>query len=276
MNLHPVCVDNILIGPGHPLVLIMGPCAIESADTTFQTAQFLRDLTRELDIPFIFKSSFDKANRTSIHAFRGPGMADGLKILSEIKNQLDIRVISDIHTAGQAKAAAEVLDIIQIPAFLCRQTDFLLAAAQTNKPLNIKKGQFLAPWDVANIAEKIYSTGNRQVTITERGTSFGYNNLVVDFRGIKIIQDTGVPVIFDATHSVQLPGGSGNRSGGQREYAPVLARAAVAAGADGIFMEVHPNPDSALCDGPNSLPLDTLEPLLKKLVAIRQAIEGER
>jgi 2-dehydro-3-deoxyphosphooctonate aldolase (KDO 8-P synthase) len=276
MNPHPVCVDNILIGPGHPLVLIMGPCVIENADITFQTAQFLQNMTQRLDIPFIFKASFDKANRTSIHAFRGPGMADGLKILAEIKNQLGIRVISDIHTAEQAESAARVLDIIQVPAFLCRQTDFLLAAAQTNKPLNIKKGQFLSPWDVANITEKIYSTGNRQVTITERGTSFGYNNLVVDFRGIKIVQNTGVPVIFDATHSVQLPGGNGNRSGGQREYAPLLARAAVAAGADGIFMEVHPHPDHALCDGPNSLPLDELEPLLKKLVAIRQAIEGDR
>lgn len=276
MSLNPVHVGDIRIGHGHPLVLIMGPCVIESVDTTVQTAQFLRDLTRKLDIPFIFKASFDKANRTSIHSYRGPGMEKGLKTLSEIKNKTGVRVISDIHTAEQAVAAATVLDIIQVPAFLCRQTDFLLAAAQTNKPLNIKKGQFLAPGDVANITEKVYSAGNRQVTVTERGTSFGYNNLVVDFRGLKIIRDTGVPVIFDATHSVQLPGGSGNRSGGQREYAPLLARAAVAAGADGIFMEVHPDPDNALCDGPNSLPLDSLEPLLKELVAIRQAIEGKR
>ncbi len=272
MTFHPIYIDTIAIGQGHPLVFIMGPCVIENADITFQTARFLRDLTRKLDIPFIFKASFDKANRTSIHSFRGPGMEKGLEILSEVKHRLGVPVISDIHVAEQAAVAAEVLDIIQVPAFLCRQTDFLLAAARMKKPLNIKKGQFLSPWDVANITEKIYSTGNRQVTVTERGSSFGYNNLVVDFRGIQIIRDTGVPVIFDATHSVQLPGGSGDRSGGQREYAPLLARAAVAAGADGIFMEVHPDPDQALCDGPNSLPLTALEPLLKELVAIRRAI----
>jgi 2-dehydro-3-deoxyphosphooctonate aldolase (KDO 8-P synthase) len=276
MNLHPVRVGDIHIGHGHPLVFIMGPCVIESVDTTFQTAQFLRDLTRKIGVPFIFKSSFDKANRTSIDAYRGPGMEDGLKILSKIKHKLGVPVISDIHTAAQAVAAAKVLDIIQVPAFLCRQTDFLLAAARTNIPINIKKGQFLAPWDVPHITEKIYSAGNRQVTVTERGTSFGYNNLVVDFRGIQIIRDTGIPVIFDATHSVQLPGGSGNHSGGQREYAPLLARAAVAAGADGIFMEVHPDPDNARCDGPNSLPLDALEPLCKELVAISRAIKRER
>jgi len=276
MTAHPVRIDNIWIGHGHPLVLIMGPCVIESPDAAFHTARFLRDLTDKLNIPFIFKASFDKANRTSIASYRGPGLTEGLKTLSEIRDTLGIRVISDIHTAGQAKAAAAVLDIIQVPAFLCRQTDFLLAAAQTDKPLNIKKGQFLAPWDVPNITEKIYSTGNRRVIITERGTSFGYNNLVVDYRGIQIIRDSGPPVIFDATHSVQLPGGSGNSSGGQREFAPLLAKAAVAAGADGIFMEVHPDPDNARCDGPNSLPLDTLEPLLRELLAIRQAIGGSK
>lgn len=274
MTPSPVQVGDITIGSGHPLALIAGPCVIENDEITFRTAEFLRDLTRRIGISFIFKSSYDKANRTSIDSYRGPGIENGLETLARVKRKLDIPVLSDVHRIEETAAAGEVLDVIQIPAFLCRQTDFILSAARLNKPLNIKKGQFLAPWDVAHIIAKVTSTGNRQVTITERGASFGYNNLVVDFRSIKIIRDTGVPVIFDATHSVQLPGGRGNRSGGQREYAPLLARAAVAAGADGVFMEVHPDPDSALCDGPNSLPLDGLEAVLTKLVAIREATES--
>lgn len=271
---HMIDVDGISVGQGAPLVLIAGPCVIEAPETTFEIAEKLKALTTELAIPFIFKASYDKANRTSLHSYRGPGIADGLKLLSRIKKELGLRILSDVHTAAEIPAAAEVLDIIQIPAFLCRQTDFILAVAATGKPVNIKKGQFLSPWDVANIAEKAASTGNRQIVFTERGGMFGYNNLVVDFRGIRIMQEnTGFPVIFDATHSVQLPGGQGTQSGGQREYAPVLAKAAVAAGADGIFMEVHTDPDKALCDGPNSLKLETLPRLLKTLKAIRTAIE---
>ncbi len=245
---------------------------IEERDTTFKIAAFLKELTDELDLPFIFKASFDKANRTSINSYRGPGLEQGLEMLSEIKAEMGVRIISDVHEAHQVDAAAKVLDVIQIPAFLCRQTDFLLAAAKTGKPLNIKKGQFLAPWDVVNIVEKVKSTGNNDVVLTERGTMFGYNNLVVDFRGIPIMQSYGCPVIFDATHSVQLPGGAGGSSGGQREHAPTLAKAAVAAGVDGVFLEVHPDPDNALCDGPNSLPLDTLKPLFQQLKTISQAI----
>lgn len=263
---------NISIGQGHPLVLIAGPCVIENYETTFKIASYLKDLTRQLDIPFIFKASYDKANRTSLESFRGPGIKDGLEILERIKAQLDIRILSDVHRIADVADAAKVLDIVQIPAFLCRQTDFILKVAGTGKPVNIKKGQFLAPWDMVNIVEKVTSTGNNQILITDRGTMFGYNNLVTDFRGIKIIQDTGRPVIFDVTHSIQLPGGAGKSSGGQREFAPILARAAVAAGADGLFMEVHPDPDKALCDGPNSLQLDTINDLLGQLKAIRQAI----
>jgi len=267
-----VSAGNISIGQGHPLVLIAGPCVIENYETTFQIASYLKDLTRQLDIPFIFKASYDKANRTSLESFRGPGIKDGLEILERIKTELDIRILSDVHRIADVADAARVLDIVQIPAFLCRQTDFILKVAGTGKPVNIKKGQFLAPWDIVNIVEKVISTGNNQVLITERGTMFGYNNLVTDFRGIKIIQDTGRPVIFDVTHSIQLPGGAGRSSGGQREFAPILARAAVAAGADGLFMEVHPDPDKALCDGPNSLQLDALNDLLLQLKAIRKAI----
>ena len=270
---HIVKTGDIFIGNGSPFVLISGPCVIENYETTFKAASFLKDLTHKLDIPFIFKASYDKANRTSIDAFRGPGIDEGLKILGAIKSELGVTIISDVHRAEEIDAAAGVLDMIQIPAFLCRQTDLIVEIAKTGKPLNIKKGQFLAPWDIINIIEKVTSTGNHQVVITERGTMFGYNNLVVDFRGIKIIQDTGWPVIFDATHSIQLPGGKGKSSGGQREFAPVLANAAIAAGADGIFMEVHEDPDEALCDGPNSIKLDRLGELLSLLKdtrAVRQ------
>lgn len=264
--------DNLGIGSDAPLAIIAGPCVIEDRDTTFEIAAFLKKLTTELDLPFIFKASFDKANRTSIQSYRGPGLEKGLELLLQIKTELGIRVISDVHEAHQVGPAAEVLDVIQIPAFLCRQTDFLLTAAKSGKPINIKKGQFLAPWDVINIVEKVRSTGNNEIVLTERGNMFGYNNLVVDFRGIPIMQSYGCPVVFDATHSVQLPGGAGGSSDGQREHAPTLARAAVAAGVDGLFLEVHPNPDKALCDGPNSLPLSDLRPLFQQLKSIAQAI----
>ena len=270
---HIVKTGNMSIGQEAPLVLISGPCVIEDYETSSEIAFFLKGLTEKLDIPFIFKASYDKANRTSISSFRGPGLIDGLDILKRIKEKFGIKILSDVHTINEIDRAARVLDIIQIPAFLCRQTDFILEVARTGKVINIKKGQFLAPWDIENVVEKITSTGNNRILITERGTMFGYNNLIVDFRGIKIMQDTGRPVIFDATHSIQLPGGAGKSSGGQREFAPVLARAAVAAGADGIFMEVHKDPDRALCDGPNSLKLDSLYNLLSQLKAIRKALE---
>jgi len=267
-----VKIDDIFIGQGYPLVLISGPCVIEGYDTTFEIASFLKELTQKLDIPFIFKTSYDKANRTSINSFRGPGIVDGLDILKRIKSELGIKILSDVHRINEVADAAPILDIIQIPAFLCRQTDFIIEVAKTGKPVNIKKGQFLAPWDIVNVVEKVTSTGNNQVLLTDRGTMFGYNNLVADFRSIKIMQDTGWPVIFDATHSIQLPGGAGTSSGGQREFAPILAKAAVAAGADGIFMEVHTDPDKALCDGPNSLKIDTLFELLPQLKAIKAVL----
>ena len=259
-------------GKRTPLVLIAGPCVIEDEIRTFNIANFLKKITDDLGIPFIFKASFDKANRTSIHSYRGPGLVDGLKILEKIKGDLDVPILTDIHDVSQVEPVASVVDVIQVPAFLCRQTDLLTAVARSGKMVNIKKGQFLSPWDVPHIVEKISASGNQRVVITERGVSFGYNNLVVDMRSIPIMQSAGSPVIFDATHSVQLPGGAGSSSGGQRQYAPVLARAAVAAGADGVFLEVHPEPDKALCDGPNSLPLDGLEKLLSQLKALRQII----
>jgi 2-dehydro-3-deoxyphosphooctonate aldolase (KDO 8-P synthase) len=265
-------LDKIRTGKGAPLIIIAGPCVIEDSPTTRQIASFLKELAARLELPLVFKASFDKANRTSLRSYRGPGLEKGLAVLETIKKELDIPVISDIHEIAQIGPAAEVLDILQIPAFLCRQTDFLLAAASTGKTLNIKKGQFLAPWDMAHVVEKIQSMGQQRIFLTDRGTMFGYNNLVADFRGIPIMQATGCPVIFDATHSVQLPGGAGYSSGGQREHAPTLAKAAVAAGADGIFLEVHPEPDKALCDGPNSLPLSDLERLFTQMKAIRQAI----
>jgi len=268
-------IDDVQIGGGAPLALISGPCVIEDPDTTLAIASALKELTRKLNFPFIFKASYDKANRTSLHSYRGPGLKRGLEILAQIKAELGVKVLSDVHTIDEIEPAARVLDILQVPAFLCRQTDFIVEIARTGKPINIKKGQFLAPWDIAHVAEKASANGNARLLITERGAMFGYNNLVVDFRGIKIIQDTGWPVIFDATHSVQLPGGAGASSGGQREFAPLLARAAVAAGADGVFMEVHSHPDRALCDGPNSLKLDTLEILLKQLQSIREALSVE-
>ena len=258
-----------------PLLLISGPCVIENYDITFEVAAYLKQLSQDLEIPFLFKASYDKANRTSIDSYRGPGLSGGLEILARIKNELGIQIISDVHRIREVAEAARVLDVIQIPAFLCRQTDFILEVGRSHKPVNIKKGQFVAPMDMQNAVDKIRSTGNRQILLTDRGTVFGYNNLVVDMRGIPMMQQTGCPVIFDATHSVQLPGGQGSSSGGQREYAPILARAAIAAGANGIFLEVHPNPDQALCDGPNSLKLAGVGKLLKQLVAIHRLVAGQ-
>ena len=255
-----------------PFFLVSGPCVIEDEAVTLRIAARLKALTDSLGIPFTFKASYDKANRTAITSFRGPGIQDGLRVLDKVKQTLGVPILSDVHRISEVATAAQVLDVIQIPAFLCRKTDLLLAVAKTGKPVNVKKGQFQAPWAMVNIVEKIRSVSSVQPMITERGVMFGYNNLVVDFRGIHIMQQTGCPVVFDATHSVQLPGGAGTHSGGQREFAPVLARAAIAAGADGVFLEVHEDPDKALCDGPNSLPLDQLPDLLAQLKAIKTAL----
>jgi len=267
-------VGRISIGRKQPLLLIAGPCVIESEERTLALADALKQIVQKLSIPFIFKASYDKANRSSINSFRGPGLKEGLEILKKVRLGIGVPVLSDIHCREDAKAAAEVLDVIQIPAFLCRQTDILVAAAATGKPLNIKKGQFLAPAGVSNIAEKCIASGNANIFFTERGFSFGYNNLVADMRAIPIIQSLGYPVVFDGTHSVQLPGASGTSSSGERQFVAPLSKAAVAAGADGIFLEVHDNPDEALCDGPNMLPLDRLEALLAKLKMLRE-IAGE-
>jgi 2-dehydro-3-deoxyphosphooctonate aldolase (KDO 8-P synthase) len=261
------------LGGNNPLFIIAGPCVIESEDIVFSAAKRLKDICSNIGLPLLFKSSYDKANRTSISSFRGPGLEKGLRVLSDVRSRFDIPVISDVHTVEEVKIASEVLDALQIPAFLCRQTDIILAASKTMKPVNIKKGQFLAPWDVRNILDKFISTGNRNVFITERGTSFGYNNLVVDFRGIPVMRSFGYPVIFDLTHSLQLPGGMGKSSGGQREFAEPLARAAAAVHIDGLFIEVHPEPDRALCDGPNMIKLDELENLLRTVKAIHELIK---
>ncbi|WP_300461013.1 3-deoxy-8-phosphooctulonate synthase [Desulfobacula sp.] len=263
---------NLIDGPDPKFFLIAGPCVIENYDTTFLVASHLKKITRRLDIPFIFKASFDKANRTSIHSFRGPGFDEGLRILNTIKKELGVRVISDIHLPDQAEKAANVLDVIQIPAFLCRQTDLILAACHTDKPVNIKKGQFLSPLECRNILNKAKESGNPNICITERGSCFGYNNLVVDFRAIPIIKALGAPIVFDATHSVQLPGGAMDSSAGERQFVPTLSKAAIAAGADGLFVETHPDPEKALCDGPNSLPLNAMEVLLSTLVSVKKAV----
>ncbi|SKA71902.1 3-deoxy-8-phosphooctulonate synthase [Desulfobaculum bizertense] len=250
-----------------PFVLA-GPCALESFDIALEAGKKVAEVTRELGLPAVFKSSFDKANRTSVTSFRGPGMTQGLEMLQRIKDETGLPVVTDIHSPEQAGPVAEVADVLQIPAFLCRQTDLLVAAGETGKIVNVKKGQFLAPWDMQHVVSKLRSTGNEKIWLTERGASFGYNNLVVDFRSLSIMSSFGCPVIFDATHSVQLPGGQGGCSGGQREFVPTLARAAVAAGANGVFVETHPNPDTALCDGPNSWPLEKLGALLRDLKAL--------
>ncbi len=268
-----VRVGSVVIGGGKPFVLIAGPCVIESRKMTLAIARALKEIAAQVKVPFIFKASYDKANRTSIKSFRGPGWAEGLDILAEVRREFKVPVLSDVHTPQEIEQAAAVLDVLQIPAFLCRQTDLLLEAGKTGKPVNIKKGQFLAPWDMAQVVRKVESTGNRNILLTERGTSFGYNTLVSDFRSLSIMRETGYPVVFDATHSVQQPGGLSTASGGQSEYIPLLSRAAVAAGCDAVFMEVHPNPKKALSDGPNMLPLSALKNLLKDLQAIDRIIK---
>ncbi|MFZ5448890.1 MAG: 3-deoxy-8-phosphooctulonate synthase [Thermodesulfobacteriota bacterium] len=268
---NPVHIADFWVGKGD-LVMIAGPCVIETADATLAIAQTLKEYSRELNLPLIFKASYDKANRTSITSFRGPGLEKGLEILARVKDEVGLPVLSDVHQVADVTLAAEVLDVLQIPAFLCRQTDLLVAAATTGKAVNIKKGQFMAPWDMGPVVNKVFSTGNRRVLLTERGAMFGYNNLVVDFRSLPIMRGLGCPVVLDITHSVQLPGGQGTCSGGQREYIPLLARAGVAAGVDALFMEVHPDPDVALCDGPNSLPLAEVLPLWRKLAALHRLV----
>jgi len=262
----PICV-----GSDQPLLLIGGPCALESEDLARRVAEKMAGVCAKLGISYVFKASFDKANRTSLSSYRGPGLEEGLKTLAKIRQELNVPVISDIHDITQVEAAAEVLDIIQIPAFLCRQTDLLVAAAESGKPVNVKKGQFVSPWDMKNAVEKLKGAGGTKTMLVERGACFGYNNLVVDMRSLPVMRSLGCPVIFDATHSVQLPGGAGGASSGQREFIEPLTKAAVAAGIDGLFMEIHPDPDKALCDGPNSIPLDQVETLLARLVRIREA-----
>ena len=277
MTAKPVKVGTLSLGGGHgaPLFLIAGPCVIESAGLLKRVAGHVAPLARKLGIPYVFKASFDKANRSSAGSFRGVPMDEGLAMLAEVREEFGCPVLSDIHEPAQARPAAEVLDSLQIPAFLCRQTDLLLAAARTGKAVNVKKGQFMAPWDMQNVVDKVTGRDagdNRNLLLTERGTSFGYNRLVSDMTAIPLMRELGCPVVFDATHSVQQPGGLGTASGGSREMVPTLARAAVAAGCDGIFLEVHPDPDKALSDGPNMLPLGEIEPLLRQLVAIRKAL----
>jgi 2-dehydro-3-deoxyphosphooctonate aldolase (KDO 8-P synthase) len=266
-----VQVGNLQIGGGE-LVMIAGPCVIEDTGLTLEIAHTLKEYADELALPLIFKASYDKANRTSLASFRGPGLEKGLEILARVKEEVGLPVLSDVHQVSEVAPAAEVLDVLQIPAFLCRQTDLIVAAAVTDKPVNIKKGQFMAPWDMAQAVEKARSTGNSRIFLTERGNSFGYNNLVVDFRSLAILRGLGCPVVLDTTHSVQLPGGQGSCSGGQREFVPLLARAGVAAGVDGIFLEVHPEPAQALCDGPNSLPLAEVLPLWRTLKALHTLV----
>ncbi|MGP1366327.1 MAG: 3-deoxy-8-phosphooctulonate synthase [Schwartzia sp. (in: firmicutes)] len=266
--MNTVKVAEFEIGAGNPLALLAGPCVLEGLDRCLFIGRTIRDITRRLGIPYVFKASFDKANRSSFNGFRGPGLKKGLEMLRTIKEELGVPIVTDIHTEAQAAPAAKVADILQIPAFLCRQTDLLYTAAQTGRVINVKKGQFLAPKDMRNVVDKLLEGGNSNILLTERGASFGYNNLVVDMRSFPIMRSFGYPVVFDATHSVQLPGGAGTSSAGNREYVEYLARAAVGAGVDALFMEVHDNPEEALCDGPNSVYLDKLEDLLKDALAI--------
>jgi len=265
-------INDITIGRGQPLVLIAGPCVIESERACLETAKRLKAITKRQGVRLIFKSSFDKANRLSVDSFRGPGLKEGLRILARVKRTLGIAVLSDVHCRSEVSEAATVLDVIQIPALLCRQTDLVLAAARTQKAINIKKGQFMAPWDMLPIIRKAESVGNKRILLTERGVSLGYNNLVADFRSLAIMREFGYPVIFDATHSVQLPGGKGVSSGGQRQFVSGLSRAAVAFGCDGLFLEAHVSPDKALCDGPNMIDLQELESLLKQVKKIERAL----
>jgi 2-dehydro-3-deoxyphosphooctonate aldolase (KDO 8-P synthase) len=263
------------VGPARPFFLIAGPCVIESEGLVIEVAGRLKEMTGALDIPFIFKASFDKANRSSRSSFRGPGIESGLKALALVREQIGVPVLTDVHEDTPLAEVAAVVDVLQTPAFLCRQTNFIVAASSQGKPVNIKKGQFLSPWEMQNVVDKARSTGNAQIMVCERGFSFGYNNLVSDMRSLAIMRGTGCPVVFDATHSVQLPGGQGHSSGGQREFVPVLARAAVAAGVAGIFMETHPDPAKALSDGPNAWPLDRMKSLLATLVELDRAVKKQ-
>jgi 2-dehydro-3-deoxyphosphooctonate aldolase (KDO 8-P synthase) len=269
-----VKVGSIEIGAGAPLAVIAGPCVIEGRESALRHAAALKEAADRVGVPYIFKSSYDKANRSSVDSFRGPGLEKGLEILAEVKNQIGVPVLTDVHEKEQVGAAKEIVDILQIPAFLCRQTDFVVAVAQSGRVVNVKKGQFLAPWDMRNVVEKILSTGNDQLLLTERGVSFGYNNLVSDMRALVVMRELGYPVVFDVTHSLQLPGGLGKASGGERKYIAPLARAGVALGIDALFMEVHEEPDRALSDGPNSLPLNAFEGLLRVVKQLDLIVKG--
>ena len=269
-----VSLDPISFNNDQPFVLIAGPCQLESAEHAMFMAGRLKELTTQLNIPFVFKASFDKANRTSLNGKRGLGLEAGLKVFSDIKKQIGCLTLTDVHEPFQGPLAAEVVDVLQIPAFLCRQTDLLLAAGKTGKVINVKKGQFLAPWDMIRVVEKIESTGNTRILLTERGTCFGYNTLVVDMRSLPIMKQTGYPVVFDATHAVQQPGGNGTSSGGQREFAPVLANAAITTGIAAVFIETHDNPDKAFSDGPNNIPLADMPKVLERLVALDKLVKG--
>jgi len=273
MDIKQVKIAGITIGKGNPLVLIAGPCVIESAESAMEHARLIKEITDRLDIPMIFKSSYDKANRSSISSFRGPGIEKGLKILGDIRRELEVPVLSDVHCVKEVAPAADVLDVIQIPAFLCRQTDLVLKAAETGKTINVKKGQFMSPREMDNVIEKIESTGNKNILLTERGTTFGYNTLVNDFRAIILMGETGYPVVYDATHSVQTPAGRGTSSGGESKYVLPLSKAAVAIGCDALFVEVHKQPDKAMSDGPNMISLSELEDYLYQVKKIEKAVK---
>ena len=275
MSTATVPVADFQVGSGSPPLLIAGPCVLEDIETALEIASFMKASAERHGFSYVFKASYDKANRTSVSSYRGPGITKGLEMLAAVRERYRVPVISDVHEVLQVQQAADVLDVLQIPAFLCRQTDLLIAAARTGLAVNIKKGQFMAPWDMRHAVGKVMESGNSKVILTERGSCYGYNNLVVDMRSIQIMQGLGCPVVFDATHSVQLPGGGDGCSSGQREFVPVLARAAAAAGADGFFMEVHPEPDKALCDGPNSLDLEGADALLSEIAAIRRALSTQ-
>jgi 2-dehydro-3-deoxyphosphooctonate aldolase (KDO 8-P synthase) len=268
-----ISIRNVKIGGNRPLALIAGPCVIENEAATLRCAERLLTICNGISVPLVFKASYDKANRTSVSAFRGPGLQEGIRILAKVSESLNLPILTDVHSAEEVRPVSEVVDVLQIPAFLCRQTDLVVEAARSGRVVNLKKGQFMAPWDMGNVVDKALSAGNSKIVLTERGVSFGYNNLVSDMRSLPIMRALGYPVIFDATHSVQLPGGQGTSSGGQREFVEYLARAAVATGIDGIFLEVHDNPEEARCDGPNSVKLDELPAVLKKLKAIDSIVK---
>jgi 2-dehydro-3-deoxyphosphooctonate aldolase (KDO 8-P synthase) len=275
MSIKRVRIGNIEIGAGRPLAVIAGPCVIESRESALKHASLLREAADRVGVPYIFKSSYDKANRSAVDSYRGPGLDKGLEILAEVKEKIGVPILTDVHEREQVASVKEVADVLQIPAFLCRQTDFVVAVAQSGKVVNVKKGQFLAPWDIGNIIDKILSANNDQILLTERGASFGYNNLVSDMRSLVVMRELGYPVVFDATHSLQLPGGLGKASGGERKYIGPLARAGVAAGVDALFMEVHENPEQALSDGPNSLPLREFEGVLRIVKEIDGILKRE-